>query len=193
MARNQLPRGPSQMRHVLDVLKPQRSDKFRESFRVSPCTFDKICTKLAPDPVFSNNSQNEQIPLADQLAVALYHFGHDGNGASMQAVADWAGLGKGTVHLITRRVMTAVLRPSFRESAVQFPTADEKELAKSWVEAHSCHAWRNGWCLVDGTLIPLYDRPHWYGESYFDRKSNYSLNVQVFIFIYFICNSVYLS
>ena len=58
-------------------------------------------------------------------------------------------------------------------------TEDEKEDAKMWVEAHSCKAWRDGWCLVDGTLIPLYDRPHWYGESYFDRKCNYSLNFQV--------------
>ncbi|KAG0692837.1 hypothetical protein DFH29DRAFT_1008046 [Suillus ampliporus] len=88
MARNQLPHGPSQMRHVLDMLKPQRPDKFRESLRVSPYTFDKICTELSSDPVFTNNSQNEQIPLADQLAVALYRFGHDGNGASMQVVAD---------------------------------------------------------------------------------------------------------
>ncbi|KAG1906115.1 uncharacterized protein F5891DRAFT_1182309 [Suillus fuscotomentosus] len=71
MACNQLPCGPSQMRHVLDVLKPQRPDKFHESLRVSPCTFNKICTKLGPDPVFSNNSQNEQIPLADQLAGSI--------------------------------------------------------------------------------------------------------------------------
>jgi len=65
------------------------------------------------DPVFSNQSQNDQIPVQDQLAVALFRFGHDGNGASMQVVADWAGLGKGTVHLVTRRVMTAILHPSF--------------------------------------------------------------------------------
>ncbi|KAG2361490.1 hypothetical protein BDR07DRAFT_1409362 [Suillus spraguei] len=64
-----------------NILKPRRPDKFRESLRVSPYTFDQICTKLASDHVFTNNSQNEQIPLADQLAVALYHFGH---GASMQ-------------------------------------------------------------------------------------------------------------
>ncbi|KAG0695798.1 hypothetical protein DFH29DRAFT_761523, partial [Suillus ampliporus] len=129
MAHNQLPRGPSQMHHVLDVLKPQRPDKFHKSLRVSPYTFDKICTELSSDPVFTNNSQNEQIPLADQLAVAQYHFGHDGNGASMQVVGH---------------------------------DSYEKELVKSWVEAHSCRARRNG-CLVDGTLIPLYDHPHWYG------------------------------
>lgn len=179
MPRNQLPRGPSQLRHVVDVLKVQRPDRFRECLRVSPFTFDKICEKICLDPVFSNQSQNDQIPVQDQLAVALFRFGHDGNGASMQVVADWAGLGKGTVHLVTRRVMTAILRPSFRCAAVCLPTSEEKEQAKAWVESHSCPAWRNGWCLVDGTLIPLYDRPHWYGESYFDRKSNYSLNIQV--------------
>ncbi|KAF5341489.1 hypothetical protein D9758_013933 [Tetrapyrgos nigripes] len=40
-------------------------------------------------------------------------------------------------------------------------------------------AWRNGWCFVDGTFIPLAYQPYWYGESYFDRKSCYSLNVQI--------------
>jgi hypothetical protein len=75
--------------------------------------------------------------------------------------------------------MTALLRHSFMSEAVRLPTPEEKSKAKDWVEAHSCRAWRHGWIFVDGTLIPLFDRPHWYGESYFDRKCNYSLNVQV--------------
>jgi hypothetical protein len=75
--------------------------------------------------------------------------------------------------------MTAVLRPGFMQTAVRMPTATEKEDAKAWVQNHSCKAWRNGWCFVDGTLIPLDQRPTWYGESYFDRKCNYSLNIQV--------------
>ncbi|KAG2359275.1 hypothetical protein BDR07DRAFT_1244687, partial [Suillus spraguei] len=63
--------------------------KFRESLRVSPYTFGQIFTKLASDSVFTNNnSQNQQIPLADQLAVALYRFGHGGHGASMQTVTN---------------------------------------------------------------------------------------------------------
>ena len=37
--------------------------------------------------------------------------------------------------------------------------------------------------MVDGTLIPLYVRPHWYGKSYFDRKNDYSLNVQVRVLV----------
>jgi hypothetical protein len=119
------------------------------------------------------------MPVEDQLAIALYRFGHDGNAASLQSVANWAGIGKGTVMLCTQRVMVAILQPSFMQEAVRFPTVDEKNKAKAWVAAHSCRAWRHGWCMVDGTLIPLAERPHWFGESYFDRKCNYSLNIQV--------------
>lgn len=115
-----------------------------------------------------------------QLAITLYRFGHYGNAVSLQRVADWAGIGKGTVLVVTRRVMTAVLRNSFKDQAIRMPTAEEKEGAKEWVGQHSkCTAWRDGWCFVDGTPVPLAFRPFWYGQSYFDRKCQYSLNVQV--------------
>jgi hypothetical protein len=78
--------------------------------------------------------------------------------------------------------MTAILRPGFMSQFVRMPTASEKEKAKAWVESHSCKAWRNGWCMVDGTLVALFDRPFWFGESYFDRKCNYSLIIQVCVY-----------
>ncbi|KAJ7300947.1 hypothetical protein DFH08DRAFT_724820 [Mycena albidolilacea] len=177
--RDTLPRSPSYLHHVLTALKNGRADHFRQNLRVSPLTFDALVAALQDDPVFFNNSNHPQLPVEQQVAVALYRFGHDGNAASIQAVANWAGMGKGTVHLITRRVMTAVLRPGFMQNAVRMPTTPEKDRAKEWVQAHSCKAWRNGWCFVDGTLVPLDQRPTWYGESYFDRKCNYSLNFQV--------------
>ncbi|KAJ7735368.1 hypothetical protein B0H16DRAFT_1327126 [Mycena metata] len=177
--RNTLPCGLSYLHHVLLKSKAGRPDHFRQNLRVSPATFDKLVKELERDPVFFNDSNHPQLPVEQQLAVALYRFGHNGNAASVQAVANWAGLGKGTVHLITRRILTAVLRPGFMQSAVRMPTPEEKEQAKRWVKKHSCHAWRHGWCFVDGTLIPLDQRPTWYGESYFDRKCNYSLNFQV--------------
>lgn len=33
--------------------------------------------------------------------------------------------------------------------------------------------------MVDGTFIPLFQKPTYFGETFFDRKSNYSLNVQI--------------
>ncbi|KAF8966891.1 hypothetical protein BDZ97DRAFT_1657089 [Flammula alnicola] len=182
MPRDTLPRGPSYLHHVLIALKNQRSDHFRHQFRINPSTFDAIVATIKLDPIFANSSNNAQMPVEEQLAIALYRFGRDGNGAGLQEVANWGGVGKGTVTLATRRVMTAVLRPEFMENAVHYPSEDAKEEAKRWVHKHSCHAWRNGWCFVDGTLIPLAIRPPWFGESYWDRKDRYSLNAQVFIF-----------
>lgn len=177
--RDTLPRGPSFLHHVLFILKDNRPDHFREALRVSPTTFDQIVSHIQDDPVFSNNSHCAQMAVENQLAIALYRFGHDGNAASLQSVANWAGVSKGTVHMASRRIMMAILRPDFMQRAVRFPTPSEKEQAKRWVQAHSCKAWRDGWCLVDGTLVPLSNRPFWFGESYFDRKCNYSLNIQV--------------
>ncbi|KAJ7509184.1 hypothetical protein B0H11DRAFT_2270268 [Mycena galericulata] len=151
MPRDTFPRGPAFMRHVLTDMKDTRPDLFREELRISPYTFDRLVAALSDDPVFTNNSPNGQIPIEDQLAVALFRFGHSGNAAGIQKVANWAGIGKGTVTLITRRVMTAVLRPGFMAEAVRKPTASEKESAKAWVEAHSCKGWRDGWQSLKGT------------------------------------------
>lgn len=179
MPRDTLPRGPSFLHHVLVALKNERGDLFRQQLRINATTFDALVSAIEDDPVFSNNSNTPQTPVEEQLAITLYRFGHDGNGAGLQEVANWAGVGKGTVTLATRRTMTAILRPNFMKNAVRFPSDAEKEEAKEWVHKHSCHAWRDGWCFVDGTLIPLAIRPSWFGESYWDRKDRYSLNAQV--------------
>ena len=121
------------------------------------------------------------MPIEHQLAITLYHFGHFGNAASLDDVAKWSGYTKGTVLLVTHCVMMALLWKEFMDEAVSLPTEAEKEEAKKWVEMKLCKAWRGGWCMVDGTLVPLYDRLFWFGESYFDCKCNYSLNFQVLI------------
>lgn len=177
--RNTLPRGPAYMPHVLYVLKNERPDHFRQQLRVWPHTFDRIVEMLQDDPVFSNDSNNPQMPVAEQIAITLYRFGTSGNGVCLQNVANWAGVGKGTVSLVTHRVISAAVKPAFMNTAVRFPTEEEKKKAKLWVGNHSCAAWEDGWLSADGTLVCLYSRPWFFGPSYFDRKSNYSLNVQV--------------
>jgi hypothetical protein len=177
--RTHIPRPPSTLRFVLEVWKTERPDFFRRELRVTPTTFDSMVERLQDDPVFTNKSENMQMPVKHQLAITLYRFGHDGNAASLDSVATWSGYGKGTIPLVTRRVMTAILRRDFIDESISFPTDEEKRKAKEWVAAHSCEAWRHGWCMVDGTLVPLFNRPYWYGQSYYDRKCSYSLNIQV--------------
>jgi hypothetical protein len=177
--REPLSRPPASLPHVLNVWKHERPDQFRGVVRVSPATFDQILGAIAHDPVFTSDGR-DQMPVDHQLALALYRFGRYGNGVRLEDVASWAGVGKGTVLLYTRRVIRALTRKTVLLEAIQWPSDEEIEEAKDWVEhASGCREWRRGWCMVDGTLVPLYARPHWYGESYYDRKCNYSLGFQV--------------
>ncbi|PBK91240.1 hypothetical protein ARMGADRAFT_1046786 [Armillaria gallica] len=93
------------------------------------------------------------MPVGHQLVIALFQFGPYGNAASVESIVQWAGVSAG------------------------MPNAKEKEVAKEWVEAASCAVWRNGWILVDRTLVPLAEKPAYHGEAYFDRKFNYLLNL----------------
>jgi hypothetical protein len=136
-----------------------------------------ILERIEGHPCFISTGSKPQLPTEEQLAIALMRFGHFGNNASVEAIAQWAGVSAGMVVAATRRVMEAVL--SMHDQFIHWPDAGAKEEAKEWVEAATCAAWRDGWVFVDGTLVPLADKPGYHGESYFDRKSNYSLNVQV--------------
>jgi hypothetical protein len=39
---------------------------------------------------------------------------------------------------------------ALHDVAVHWPTDEEKERAKEWVESVSCAEWRDGFCMVDG-------------------------------------------
>lgn len=119
------------------------------------------------------------MPVDIHLAITLYRFGHYGNAAGTHEVALWAGVGYGTVRNATARVMVAICDERFHRATMPWPSEAEIESAKAWVETNSCPAWRNGWLMVDGTLVAVFQHPHEFGNAYFDRKSNYSLNVQV--------------
>ncbi|KAF8587606.1 hypothetical protein K439DRAFT_1645808 [Ramaria rubella] len=71
----------------------------------------------------------------------------------MQKVGLWAGLGYGTVDKCTRRVLKAVCDEGW-------PNDSQRKEAGTWMESRSCPGWL-------------------YGNSWYDCKSNYSLNVQL--------------
>jgi hypothetical protein len=182
--RGNIDKSDDHLQLLLTNWKVNRPEIFRSYLRITPQGFDDLVAILQDDPIFHNNSTNEQTPVDKQVAIALYRFGHHGNAASQMKVALWAGVGYGTVSLFTSRVMAATCSDRFRHSALRWPNEEAKKAAKNWVENASCPAWRNGWLMVDGTLVPLFMRPPFFGNTWFDRKSNYSLNVQVSLIIY---------
>jgi DDE superfamily endonuclease len=188
--RDKIDKSEDHLQLLLTNWKVNWPEIFRSYLRITPQGFDDLVATLQDDPIFHNNSNNQQTPVDQQVAIALYRFGHYGNAASQMKVALWAGVGYGTVSLFTSRVMAATCSDRFRHSALHWASEEAKEAAKSWVENASCPAWRNGWLMVDGTLIPLFMRPAFFGNTWFDRKSNYSLNVQVSLII---CLMYYIS
>jgi hypothetical protein len=178
-SRQPIAKSDTQLHLLLTEWKVSRPEIFRSYLRINPACFDDLVAVIQDDEVFQNNSNNPQMPVAEQLAIALFRFGHYGNATSTLKVALWAGVGYGTVHLVTSRVLKALCSEQFWRSALQWSSDEAKEAAKAWVEDHSCPAWRDGWLMVDGTLVPLFMRPAFFGNTWFDRKSNYSMNVQV--------------
>lgn len=174
-----IPKTLENLRLLLNDYRYNFPDIFRSYMRVTPSCFNSLVEILCTHPVFSNNSHNVQMPVEDQVAIALYRFGHYRNAASYIKVALWAGVSWGTVGNVTMRVLTALCDPCFQAVTMLWPNADDIEAAKCWVEEQSCPAWRNGWLMVDGTLVPIFQRPAHYGNTYYDCKSNYSFNVQV--------------
>jgi hypothetical protein len=65
------------------------------------------------------------------------------------------------------------------DDAIHFPDAEEKEAAKNFVEEKTCSEWRNGFLLVDGTKIPLFQRPGLHGDAWYDKSGKYLIDCQV--------------
>ena len=167
----------SQLNLVLRLYKREDPRRFRANLRVNPDTFDALFRLIKHHPVFVSKGPKSQMPIRFQLAVALYRLGNFGSRVTVEAVAQWAGFSAGAVVKATRRVSEAFL--SLHDIAIRWPTAEEKSAAADWIEEQTCTAWRPGFAMVDGTLIPLHAKPGHFGEQFFDRKSNYSLNLQV--------------
>jgi len=167
----------SQFHLVLVEFKANDPKCFHQNLSVSPNMFDMLLNMIKGDLVFSNNSTALHISVDKQLAITLLRFDHNGNAASIEAIAQWAGVSCGTVVNSTHRVMIMFL--ALHDSVVYWPSEEEKEVAKGWIESASCTEWQGGFCMVNGTLVPLFEKLGHHNEAYFDRKSNYLLNVQV--------------
>lgn len=144
-------------------------------------TIDLLVSQLAKMSVFYNQDEAPQIAVEKQVLITLRRLGTYGNGVSLEKCSHWAGVGKGTIEFITRRVLVAIHTSTLQEDHVRWPPlGPEREEATQWVEDQANSVfWRDGWCMINGTLVPIYTKPHYFGESWYDRKSNYSMNVQI--------------
>jgi len=149
-------------------------DRFRVFFRMNRESFNVLASLIQDDPIFTNNSQNPQASIEIQLASALYFLGSAG--ASVIRGAAQLGIGEGTIRLYCDRCISALVRrvPQF----VKWPKPRSQDFwhMRKLVEDSSGFPGCVGY--LDGTDITLRYGPSYYGESYFNRKKQYALNMQ---------------
>jgi hypothetical protein len=87
---------------------PSDHHRFINMLRVTPLVFQTILNLIEEHPIFTNNSNNSQTPVEQQLAVTLYRMGRYGNGASLENIARTAGCSEGSVENYTTRCFTAI-------------------------------------------------------------------------------------
>ncbi|KAG2343098.1 hypothetical protein BDR05DRAFT_885085 [Suillus weaverae] len=158
-----------------------RPHLFRQKLRVNLEVFDDILNHISNHPIFQNQSNNPQLPVSIQLAIILNQAGHYGNAITLENVAQWAGVSVGSVVNCTNCVMIAVL--DAHDQFICFPAgnSEDADLARKFAESRTCPEWKGGFLAIDGLTVNLFTKPGYYGETFFDRKSNYSLGCQAVI------------
>ncbi|KAL3689034.1 hypothetical protein R1sor_015343 [Riccia sorocarpa] len=137
-------------------------------------TFLALYSRLQNHPIFTNESHHSQTPPIVQLAVALDRLGHEGNGACIDRSMELWGVSHGTLVNFTCRVLIAI--EDILSGQLQWPSPHER---RQIFEAFAEKGFPGCVGLIDGTLVELLQRPAFDGETYYDRKANYSINVQV--------------
>ena len=107
---------------------PANHHRFVNMLRVTPLVFQTILTLIEQHPIFTNNSNNSQTSVEQQLAITLFRMGRYGNGASIEDIAWQAGCAEGSVENYTDRCFAAI--ESLHDRFLRRLTSGEKEAEK---------------------------------------------------------------
>ena len=120
------------------------------------------------NPVFQNNSRNPQRDPEIQLAIAVSQFSSNGNGAAICQLENLFFLGYGTIDLYTKQIMK-VLLPLWKK-LLTWPIIEERTEFSQVMHKEGFLG-----CIgfIDGTTIPLSQKPAQDGNHYFDWKKRY--------------------
>lgn len=138
-------------------------------------SFYFILNQIENNPIFHNNSTNVQTDVRIQLAVVLERVGCDGNGVSVGRTASRMGIAAGTVQLFTFRVMKSIME--LKDRFVKWPSEEERRVCSQYMDDKYCLKGAIG--IIDGSHFHFSQRPAVDGETYWTRKSHYSINTQV--------------
>ncbi|MBW0472773.1 hypothetical protein O181_012488 [Austropuccinia psidii MF-1] len=172
-----LERPPENSKHPYynpHVLFNMCNEDSKQGMRTSKEGFEFIYHNICNHEVCQNNSTFKQLPIAHQLALTLEHLGSNGNAASVGKFACNFQVGRGTVILVTWRVINAI--DSLEHNYIKCPNSQQRRQISQVMLGEGFSS-----CVgfIDGTNFPLYGKPAWQSEVYFDQEKIYSINAQI--------------
>ncbi|KAF9222403.1 hypothetical protein BS17DRAFT_708843, partial [Gyrodon lividus] len=101
-----------------------------------------ILDQISNHPIFQNQSNNKQLPIAIQLGIFLNCAGHYGNANSPKDIAQWAGVSIGMVINCTHHAMVAILDQ--HDEFLYIPSARSKGMwqAREFTKSQTCPSWK---------------------------------------------------
>ncbi len=162
---------------IAHVLPELSDDHFRHHTRMSRQNVGRVVALLEKRgrDVFAPCRRVRQARVAVQLHLFLASLGFYGNGAAFEQVRSRYGLSVGLITKARERVVRVLF--SMLGAIIRWPRPSErKTLCESVRVSHGYHS---VFYLVDGTTHPLAFTPSFDKESFFDRKSRYSMSAMV--------------
>ncbi|MBW0549858.1 hypothetical protein O181_089573 [Austropuccinia psidii MF-1] len=92
----------------IEFLFSMRDEYFKQSVRTTKEVFIHLNSKIKDNLIFQNNCFNKQLPVSHQLAFTLERIGSNGNGTSVGRIAQNLKIGRGTVVMVSRKVLCAI-------------------------------------------------------------------------------------
>ena len=144
---------------------------WKNDFRVTKETFDYICQLVGPDLSRQNTYFWKAVALNKCVAIALWRMG---TGNSYRTTGITFGQGKSTVIKICENFMEALI--CHKDNFIRFPD-DLLDVTLAMRRSESLAGFPNVVGAIDGSHIAI-KAPHVHHEDYFNRKKNYSINLQ---------------
>eukprot|EP00644_Phytophthora_capsici_P005192 jgi/Phyca11/96240/e_gw1.1.1194.1 len=147
---------------------------FRQLTRISKSSFAALHDYIYDNDIFHSTATQKQRPVCIQLVVALARLGENGNAASVGEFHRRFRIATGSVVIYTSRVLHAL--KAVRSQWIVWPSRDRRQEISTVMTAEGFPG-----CVefIDGTTLPLSQRPAVDGSSYWDRKKKVSYSIIV--------------
>ena len=149
--------------------------EFLFHFRVTRHCFWQLVDLLKDHPSFKKRSSDSRgsdpKPPRYQMLVLLKYFGSEGNGASSISLGTFFGIASGAVITCKESALEALL--SLESRTYIWPNPDERKAIANRIKER--YLFPNCVGIMDGTLLPLAQRPLLHGENYMSRKRFYAI------------------